>query len=46
MIGLDAALGIFIAARGQVARISPHFYNMIEDIDTFLNALEEMKQGS
>ena len=39
-----AARNIHIAARGTVARISPHFYNTLEDIDTLLNALEELKQ--
>jgi cysteine desulfurase/selenocysteine lyase len=39
-----AARNIYIAARGTVARISPHFYNTLEDIDTLLNVLEELKQ--
>ena len=39
-----AVRNIHIAARGTVARISPHFYNTLEDIDTLLNALEELKQ--
>ncbi len=39
-----AMRNIHIAARGTVARISPHFYNTLEDIDTLLNALEELKQ--
>jgi selenocysteine lyase/cysteine desulfurase len=33
---------IYTAARGTVARISPHFYNTMEDIDALLNALEEL----
>ncbi len=39
-----AERNIFIAARGPVARISPHFYNTIEDIDILLNVLEEMRK--
>lgn len=39
-----AARNIHIAARGTVARISPHFYNTIEEIDVLLNALEELQQ--
>lgn len=35
-----AAQDVHIAARGDVARISPHFYNAIEDIDRLLNVLE------
>ena len=38
-----AARNIAAAARGTVIRISPHFYNTIEEIDTLLNVLEEMK---
>lgn len=38
-----ATRNISIAARGSVARISPHFYNTLEEIDTLLNALEELK---
>ncbi len=37
-----AARRIYAAARGTVIRISPHFYNTIEDIDALLNALEEI----
>jgi cysteine desulfurase/selenocysteine lyase len=33
---------ISLAARGDIARISPHFYNSLEEIDTLLNALEEI----
>ncbi len=39
-----ATRNVHIAARGSVARISPHFYNTLEEIDALLNALEEMKQ--
>ncbi len=38
-----AARNIHIAARGEVVRISPHFYNTLEEIDALLNALEELK---
>ncbi len=41
-----AARNIAAAARGTIARISPHFYNTIEEIDTLLNALEDLKQPS
>ena len=37
-----AAYRIYVAARGDVVRISPHFYNTIEEIDALLNALEEI----
>jgi cysteine desulfurase/selenocysteine lyase len=33
---------ISLAARGDVARISPHFYNTSEEIDALLNALEDI----
>ena len=39
-----AARQIYVAARGTVARISPHFYNTTEDIDALLNALEDLKK--
>ena len=39
-----AARQIYTAARATVVRISPHFYNTIEDIDALLNALEAIKQ--
>lgn len=35
-----AARNIYVAARSEVVRISPHFYNTLEEIDTLLNALE------
>lgn len=42
-----ASRNIRVAARGNVVRISPHFYNTLEEIDTLLNALEELiKQAS
>jgi selenocysteine lyase/cysteine desulfurase len=39
-----AARQIYAAARATVARISPHFYNTIEEIDALLNVLEAIKQ--
>ena len=39
-----ASRAIYVAARSDVVRISPHFYNTIEEIDTLLNALEEIKK--
>jgi cysteine desulfurase / selenocysteine lyase len=39
-----AARQIYAAARATVVRISPHFYNTIEEIDTLLNTLEAIKQ--
>ena len=39
-----AARQIYAAARGAVARISPHFYNTTGDIDALLNALEDLKR--
>ncbi len=42
-----ASRNIHVAARGNVVRISPHFYNTLEEINTLLNALEELiKQAS
>ncbi len=42
-----ASRNIRVAARGNVVRISPHFYNTLEEIDTLLNTLEELiKQAS
>ncbi|HZS77191.1 MAG TPA: aminotransferase class V-fold PLP-dependent enzyme [Ktedonobacteraceae bacterium] len=35
---------IFITSRDTVVRVSPHFYNTIEDIDALLNGLEDMTQ--
>lgn len=34
---------IYVAARGDIVRVSPHFYNTIEEIDVLLNILEKMK---
>ena len=33
------ARGVLPSARGPVIRLSPHFYNTIEDVDTALDAL-------
>ncbi len=35
---------IFVAARGDVVRISPHFYNTSEEIDTLLNVLDILRK--
>lgn len=37
------ARNIFVSARGNAIRISPHFYNTAEEIDALLNALEDLK---
>jgi selenocysteine lyase/cysteine desulfurase len=37
-----ASRNIHVAVRGEVVRISPHFYNTIEEIDVLLNALEDI----
>lgn len=37
-----AARRIYVAARGDVVRISPHFYNTIAEIDVLLETLEEL----
>jgi cysteine desulfurase/selenocysteine lyase len=39
-----AERAITAAGRGEGVRISPHFYNTIEDIDLLLNALEDLKR--
>jgi len=39
-----ASRNIYAAARNDFVRISPHFYNTIEEIDMLLNALEEIKK--
>ncbi len=36
-----AARRIYVAARGDVVRISPHFYNTLAEIDVLLETLEE-----
>ncbi len=33
---------IYVAERNGIVRISPHFYNTLEEIDTLLNALETL----
>ena len=40
IVDMLAAQDVHIAARGDVARISPHFYNTLDDIDRLLNILE------
>lgn len=40
LVAMLAAQDIYIAARGDVARVSPHFYNTLDDIDRLLNVLE------
>lgn len=37
-----AARTIYVAARGDVVRVSPHFYNTPQEIDVLLNTLEEI----
>ena len=39
-----ASRNIHVAARGDVVRISPHFYNTLEEIDVLLNALEDLRK--
>jgi cysteine desulfurase/selenocysteine lyase len=39
-----ASRNIHIAARSDIMRISPHFYNTLEEIDILLNALEDLKK--
>ncbi len=39
-----ASRNIHVAARSDVVRMSPHFYNTIEEIDMLLNALEDIKK--
>ena len=39
-----ASRNIHLAARGDVVRISPHFYNTLEEIDVLLNALEDLRK--
>ncbi len=41
-----ASRNIHLAARGDVVRISPHFYNTLEEIDVLLNALEDFRKPS
>ena len=39
-----AARQIYTAARSNAVRISPHFYNTLEEIDALLNVLEDLKK--
>jgi cysteine desulfurase / selenocysteine lyase len=39
-----ASRNIHVAARGDVVRISPHFYNTIEEINRLLNALGDIRK--
>src|SRR6266702_1067340 len=39
-----ASRNIHLAARGDVVRISPHFYNTLEEIDVLLNALDDLRK--
>jgi selenocysteine lyase/cysteine desulfurase len=41
-----ALCNIHVAARGDVVRISPHFYNTLDEIDVLLNALEDLRKPS
>jgi cysteine desulfurase/selenocysteine lyase len=36
---------IHVAARSDVVRVSPHFYNTLEEIDVLLNALEDIRRS-
>jgi selenocysteine lyase/cysteine desulfurase len=40
-----AARNIRVAVRSDVVRISPHFYNTLEEIDVLLNALEDIRKS-
>lgn len=44
LVDMLAVRNIHLAARGSVARLSPHFYNVPEEIDAMFNILEELKQ--
>jgi selenocysteine lyase/cysteine desulfurase len=35
---------IHVAARSDVVRVSPHFYNTLEEIDVLLNVLEDIRK--
>jgi cysteine desulfurase / selenocysteine lyase len=39
-----ASRNIHMAARSNIVRISPHFYNTLEEIDILLNVLEDIKK--
>ena len=41
-----ASRNIHVAARADVVRISPHFYNTLEEIDVLLNTLEDLRKSS
>ncbi len=41
-----ASRNIHVAARSDVVRISPHFYNTLEEIDVLLNTLEDLRKSS
>jgi cysteine desulfurase/selenocysteine lyase len=36
---------IHVAARSDVVRVSPHFYNTLEELDVLLNALEDIRRA-
>jgi selenocysteine lyase/cysteine desulfurase len=44
VIGQLAAHKVYAAARDGIIRISPHFYNVPEEINSLLNVLEEIRQ--
>jgi selenocysteine lyase/cysteine desulfurase len=35
---------IAVSLRSNILRVSPHFYNELQDIDALLNALEDLKR--
>jgi selenocysteine lyase/cysteine desulfurase len=39
-----ALRNIYVAARGDVVRISPHFYNTLEEMDELLNVLDDIRK--
>jgi cysteine desulfurase / selenocysteine lyase len=41
-----ASANIHVAARGDVVRISPHFYNTLEEIHVLLNVLEAIRKSA
>ena len=36
---------IHVAARSDVVRVSPHFYNTLEELDVLLNALDDIRRS-
>ena len=44
MVDALAARSIYTAARNNIVRISPHFYNTHAEIDTLLNTLENLQK--